>query len=277
MKLFLICDESEEDKKRNQLLVKAAKNNKIELIKVGLDNYQSLVLSKEDALYRTAKGPTAEIIQKILIAKFRPKTFYISNYLISRDTVSNNIVHKYNNVPIVKTEFVVSQDKEAINETVNQLGGWPIVFKEEGKRKGLGVHKVNDCDELIKLISSNEKYLLREFIESPGLSYRAIVLGEKVIFAYMNKSVNSKDFRSNIDQEKRERKIIELSKEEEKVLVKATRLTNVEFGAVDFAYDKKDNNKLKIFEVNSPFNFGPAEEISKKSIAEQMILYLMKK
>jgi len=263
----------------------AAKKNHIKIIEVNIDNYLRFKLSKRDFVYRISSDANSRYIEKEY-SFYKPITLRAEKGFNILESIYDNVVnatmlHQFYHLPIPKTEFINSSDKLLLKNTTKKLGGYPIVIKLRGSQKGMGVIKINNYKEYQKqtknLIEQNLVYITREFVDSPGLSYRAIVLGDVVLVCYKNQSVHEDEFRSNTDQKQRVREIIKLDKAEEKIMVKAVNVLDIEFGAVDFAYDKSDADKLKIFEVNYPCNFVPAQKLSGIDIAEKILIHLLNK
>lgn len=249
-------------------------------------NFDVKLIARDDILYRITTDKISKELEKNLVMSRKPKSLYLNVNEVDIDKVEENViksteVHVENNIVMPKTNFENTSVKEKLKKIVDELGGYPVVIKEIGGQKGLGVSKAENINELVnisrRLISTNKKYIIREFVDSPGISYRSIVLGNKILVTYKNESVDKSDFRSNINQKERIRKIVEVSKKDEKQIIKSVRCLKVSFGAVDFAYDSKDNNKMKIFEVNFPCNFVPAQRLSGIDIAKKILAYLIKK
>lgn len=276
-KLFLVAY-TQEDEKRKNAFYNACKEYNIEIVDVTMDNFLELKISTNDLFYRVTNGTNAQNIEKILVTKYRPKTLYKNNFpFIPIWTFDANIVHQSNNVPIAKTMFMNTDDEKYLESAVDNLNGFPIIIKVINKSKGEGVLKADNFDDLKKivneLIKTNQNYILREYVDSPGVSYRSIVLGDKILISYKNESVNKSDFRSNADQSQRIRKQVDVQPDNALILINAVNMLNTSFGAIDYAFDK--DNKVKIFEVNFPCNFIPAQELSGVNIAKEIISFLM--
>lgn len=278
-KLFLIAY-TQDDEKRKNAFYNACKELSIDVVDVTLENFSSLKIDSNDLFYRVTNGTNAQNIEKILVTKYHPKTLYKNDFpFIPIWTFDANILHQSNDIPIAKTEFINFCDEQYLQKVVDNLNGFPIVIKVINKSKGEGVLKADNFDELKKIVSelnaTNQNYILREYIDSPGISYRSIVLGDKILVTYKNESVNKNDFRSNADQTQRIRKEVQVQDNNALILIKAVNMLNTSFGAIDYAFDK--DNKIKIFEVNFPCNFIPAQELSNVDIAKEIIEYLIKK
>lgn len=264
---------------------KSAEDNGVEFIEVISENVNDIEVKDNDLVYRVTYDHDSVILEKkIMLSGRKIKTFYKKNNfdLVSRardNVIDATLIHKKNNISIPKTKFTNKIDNQNIDNIIEKLGSFPIIIKETGGQRGEGLHKVENKNDLISLTSDlrkNEKtFIIREFIDSPGLSYRAIVLGNNVEFCYRNESIDKSDFRSNVIQKDRKRKEIRLNNYDREMCVNAVKVLGLRTGAVDFAYDRKDG-KLKIFEVNMPYNFYPVEKDFNVSISKKILNYLMK-
>ena len=279
IKLFLIAY-TKDDENRKKAFYEACKKLDIDIVDVTLENFDSLKIDNNDLFYRVTNGINAQNIEKILLTKYHPKTLYKNDFpFIPIWTFDANIMHQSKDVPIAKTIFINSNSEEYLKKNTNELNGFPIVIKIINKSKGEGVLKADNFDDLKKIVNelvrTNQNYILREYVDSPGISYRSIVLGDKILVTYKIESVNKNDFRSNADQTQRIRKKVDIKPDDALILIKAVNMLNTSFGAIDFAYD--ENHKIKIFEVNFPCNFVPAQELSGIDIAQEIMQYLIKK
>lgn len=280
---FFVINRKNANNHTISLLKKSCNCLDLQFNEINIDNFEKVKITQKDILYRLATDINSKNIEKILI-KYNPKTFYHSNelgclHLALDNVVDATIKHQSENLPIPKTSFINTIDQKKIKQIIKRLGGFPIVIKKIGEQKGIGVDKADNLKDLInitkKYIDQKNPYIVREYIDSPGISFRSIVLDKKVLVTYKNVSIHKDDFRSNIDQLQRIREMAKISKFQENIIIKAVKTLGVNFGAVDFLYDK--NNQLKILEVNFPCNFAPAQKLSKINIAEKIILFLKDK
>lgn len=189
-----------------------------------------------------------------------------------------SLLHKMKDIPIPRTIFTCPKGKAKLLECSEYLG-FPLIIKITGGQKGIGVLKVDSLEALVSVVdylhAENKNFILREFIftgEKP-ISHRAIVLGDEVIFSYRNQSIDSGEFRSNVNQEKRSRVQISMKDEEKKACIKAAHAVNVNVAGVDFLYDKE--GKISILEVNFPFNFSPIVEDFSFPVHEKMVEFML--
>jgi glutathione synthase/RimK-type ligase-like ATP-grasp enzyme len=286
MKLFCISDypQSSQQTQIINSLKQVCKDKDITFVKKNINNYDRLRdrIKEKSILYRSGISQAAKDIEKNLINS-HTATFYISgkNYGDIDNVTQASIIHQKNNIPIPKTVFAATTDRNTLRKKIGYLGGFPVIIKIAQGQKGIGVILTESFPSLFSMVdylaANNTDFVIREFIKvkPPIHSYRAIVLGNRVEFAYKNISLDKDDFRSNVNQEQRKREKIELKQKEKDILVKSVRLLNYETGAVDFIYGK--DKSLKILEVNFPFNFVPVVKDLKYPIDEKMVDYLISK
>lgn len=209
-------------------------------------------------------------------------TLYSSYDRLLSQYPDSSVVHVTHNIPIPRTIFHLDPDRKKLRGYVESVGGFPVILKVLGSSEGVGVIKIESYASLFSivdyLLTKHRSVMMREFISvaAPLHSYRGVVLGDELVAVYRNESVEEDDFRSNVNQEARNRRVVEVDGETEKVLVRAVQVLGLEMGAVDFIFDK-DNQMAKILEVNFPFNFVPMVEQLNIPFHEQMVGYLTDK
>jgi len=249
-----------------------------------ITNYLDIDIQEDDALLRISSKHNAQILEKYLLTK-NPVTFYndtMRNISKPDNVIEATIIHEKNNIPIAKTVFSTTPlEKEIVKKHVEFLGGFPLILKTTSGSKGIGVIKIDSFSSLISVLDylkeKNVRYILREFIDVgiPAYTYRAIVIGNEVVFTYKNMSSNTEDFRSNTDQRQRDRKQIDLDPDTAAIMVNTVNSIGFELGAVDYLIDQEDN--IKILEVNFPFNFIPVVKHLNFNVNDKMIEYLLNK
>jgi glutathione synthase/RimK-type ligase-like ATP-grasp enzyme len=113
---------------------------------------------------------------------------------------------------------------------------------------------------------------MRQFIKAKE-SARLVVLGNEVIdsYAYI---VPEGDFRSNTGLSPNV-VLKRYSKEIEAVAIKAVQAMHLEVGGVDVIID--DRGEHYVMEVNFPFNFARAQNLTGTDVSGMMIDHLIKK
>ncbi len=284
MKFYCICKKNTKPE-IVEYLRSSCEKLKVDFHELYIETYDytnNIKIEKGDMLYRPYIAKRCQTLEKFLLSK-ELTTFYKDYKRSISKYPTSFFVHQKENVPVPKTIFDLSENRDLLKKYVDYVGGFPVILKVVGGSCGVGVLKIDSLSSLFSVVdylrSENvDELVIREFIDigKPSYSNRAVILGDKLEIAYKNTNVSSSDdFRSNVDQTTRKREIIKLPKEDEKILVKAVSTLDIELGAVDFVYDKSGN--LKIFEVNFPLNFVPIIEDLKYDINDRMVEYLIKK
>ncbi len=232
-------------------------------------------------MYRISDAPKAFLYEKQLLNTHAVSFYKTPNAMMNEwdNVFSATLIHQSEGIPIPKTIFFSSSKAEKLMSEVESIGGFPVILKVAGGQKGIGVIKVDSFDALQSLIdylSGEERtFILREFIDSgkPTASYRAIVIGNEVVFSYRNQSVDLNDFRSNTNQFERMRTQISLPVQEQLICIQAVNKIGLNTGAVDFLYRK--SGEIAVLEVNFPYNFAPIWEHFQFPIHKKMIEFLV--
>ena len=150
-------------------------------------------------------------------------------------------------IPIPKTYVVRSA--EYVPEIVHDIGKYPVILKSVSGAKGIGVSIVESERGLRSIIQmmidddNSSPLIIQEYIkEASGKDFRVVVV------AAMNRIATRKgEFRSNFALGGRV-KIAELTAEEKKIAIRATKAFGLDFAGVDIIRSK---NGPKVLEVNS--------------------------
>jgi len=240
-------------------------------------DYSNLpILTKDDLLYNAARG--SEVLETILLNK-EVTTFYIHNpdfVVANPDTTKYSILHDKANIPSPKTIYHLTNDRALLKKYVDYLGGFPIIIKAAGSTRGIGTIKIDSWQNLIStvdyLITTGDKFILRQFIENKGAA-RIIVLGNEVIATEFRDNIEN-DFRVSGNKIKNYYQR-DFDEQTYQIAINATRIANLEVSGVDIIYDM--NKQPYLLEMNTPFDFIPTQEVTNINIAELMIKYLTKK
>ena len=177
-------------------------------------------------------------------------------------------------IPIPKT--IYARDVSMIDFYLQMVGGTPVIVKTTSGSHGDGVLLL-DSDRSAKstiqaLIKLKTNFIIQEFINSNGVDFRGIVVGNKVVASYKRQAVKG-EFRANLHKGASAEAIL-LSKEDQAFCVKCAKALNLHTAGIDFIKDSNGNSLL--IEVNSNFGFK-IEKITGKNIAKEMILFLEEK
>lgn len=286
MKIYLITNPRKE--KLYNLLVEAANKHNLEVIKVTPELGENVNLFDEatesDLVYRIATNRIDRRFESALLSKGLTSIYKTSRNGIHKVLKTTTAYHlfKSRGIPTPESLIYIPKDiKELENQVNSRIGGFPVIVKVSGGSKGIGVIKVDSPDSLRSLLDylddQEVEYMVNKFIQiqKPVHSYRGAVLGGEVVFAYKNESVSSEDFRSNTNQNERNRTQVDLNEAERQLIIGACDVLGFEMGGVDFVYD--ESGQIYIFEVNTPFNFGPLVEDIGFPFHEKLIDYLVNK
>jgi gamma-F420-2:alpha-L-glutamate ligase len=155
--------------------------------------------------------------------------------------------------------------------------GYPLIVKSTKMGKGVGVHKVDDEEELASLVAeleANEKkpknYILQEFIPYV-YDIRALIIGDEV-FA-MRRIPGEGEFRANFSLGGAVEPY-ELDKKGKKLAIDALSAINMSVGGVDILITKDD--KRYILEVNHNAGFTGMEKATSKNIGKVLVAHAIK-
>jgi len=150
-------------------------------------------------------------------------------------------------IPIPKTYVVRSA--EYVPEIVHDIGKYPVILKSVSGAKGIGVSIVESERGLRSIIQmmidddNSSPLIIQEYIKD----FRVVVVGGKIVAAMNRIATRKGEFRSNFALGGRV-KIAELTAEEKKIAIRATKAFGLDFAGVDIIRSK---NGPKVLEVNS--------------------------
>ncbi len=153
--------------------------------------------------------------------------------------------------------------------------GESVIVKEAMGSFGMQVYLINNREDFIskvnELNNKNSDFIIQENIRSSfGRDIRVNIIGDKVIGAMLRES--EVDFRANITQGGKG-KLIELTKEQEELALKAHKVLCLDFSGVDLLFGENDEPLL--CEVNSNLNFLSFEKIWGKSFGKKILEYIL--
>lgn len=150
-----------------------------------------------------------------------------------------------------------------------------VVIKEGKGSFGMQVYLIEEKEAFInkvkELNKKNVRFIIQEkIVSSFGKDIRVNIIGNKVVGAMLRKS--NGDFRANISQGGIG-EIINLSREQEEIALKAHKELGLDFSGVDLLLG--ENNKPLLCEVNSNLNFLSFEKLWGKSFAREILNYII--
>ncbi|MBD3328609.1 RimK family alpha-L-glutamate ligase [Candidatus Peregrinibacteria bacterium] len=173
---------------------------------------------------------------------------------------------------------VVTRKLEYLDDAIKKIGGYPCIIKTCTGSYGAGVVIVESRRSLYSALdalwvnSKSNIIMIQEYVaEATGADYRAFVIGDKVVAA-MKRQAQPGEFRSNLELGG-EASIADLSLEEQKVAVKATKALGLQIGGVDMLLTSKGP---MIMEVNANPGFKGISDASGIDIAMEIVKYTEK-
>lgn len=267
MKLLILNIEGNEQKTLS-LLKTAAEELQISIIEIDpTKSLPSLNRNEDYLLYRICVGHRQLEID--LFNQFKCTSFAADYSYTDSQTKTFQRV----GLTIPKTFWQV--ELENLEDIVNEVG-FPLVIKRFGGFTGIGIMRVDNMTNCVKVIEllkqHNDRFLIQKFI--PHLKHaRQIVLGNNVVGSIEN-TVRHGDFRSNREWESRSVPK-NFSTEMQDIAITATRALGYEFGGVDIIWDEE--NIHYVLEVNFPCYFTNTQLTTNIPIAKMMIEYLRDK
>lgn len=190
----------------------------------------------------------------------------------SRDKLYSLQILSRAGVGLPKTVFTnYTRDVEHI---IDSVGGAPLVLKLLEGTQGLGVvlaETKNAATSVLEAFNGlGARVIAQEYIEEAGgADIRAFVIDGKVVGA-MKRQGKEGEFRSNLHRGG-SASVVELTDEEEKAALKATKALGLAVAGVDMIQSKKGP---LVLEVNSSPGLEGIEKATKKNIAKSIIRHI---
>lgn len=260
-------------------LRRAAESRGLRFVVIYQDKFnftEKIKTQPRDLLYRARITRKSANIEKYLLLKNNFTTFRRDRMDIFNrydNVFEASLIQEANGLPIIKSVFGFTKNREILSTYVKYLGGFPVVLKATGGSHGIGVIRVDSIESLFSvadvLDGSNRTYIMRKYI-SDCRHARLIVVGDKVVASIEYKK-DVDDFRTSDDDVAS----VDFGEQINEIAVKAVNILNVEFGGVDILIDK--NKKPYIAEVNFPCYFPRAQDTADVDVAGMMLDYLINK
>ncbi len=169
---------------------------------------------------------------------------------------------------------VLTRTPRGLKQSVERVGGLPVVMKLLRGTQGVGVMLVSvpvTAGSVFDTLQDLEQdVIIQQFIaEGGGRDYRVFVIGEKVVGTMM-RTAPSGEFRSNLHRGG-EGSIIKLPKTYERAAIRAAKTLGVEVAGVDIIESKSGP---LILEVNSSPGFEGIEAATGLNIAGMIVKYV---
>lgn len=192
----------------------------------------------------------------------------------SRDKLRSLQILSRAGLGLPKTVF--SNYSRDVEKILKEAGGAPVVIKLLEGTQGLGVVLADNKKAAVSVIEAfnglKARVIVQEFIkEAKGADIRAFVVDGHVVGA-MKRQAKEGEFRSNLHRGGTA-EVIELSREEELVAIKAANALKLGIAGVDMLQSERGP---LIIEVNSSPGLEGIEAATGKDIAGQIIKYVEK-
>ncbi|MFD1552135.1 30S ribosomal protein S6--L-glutamate ligase [Putridiphycobacter roseus] len=168
----------------------------------------------------------------------------------------------------------LSEDLHEAEGIVTKKMGYPFILKLIEGTQGIGVFLIPDQETAQRYFDlysgSKNKVIVQKFVsESFGRDIRIIVVGDQVVAA-MERVASANEFRSNIHRGG-SGKIVKLSKIEEDLAIKTTKVLGLNIAGVDII---RSANGPLLLEVNSSPGIEGIEKTTAINVAAAIIEYI---
>jgi RimK family alpha-L-glutamate ligase len=189
---------------------------------------------------------------------------------IASDKFLTSVFLENYNIPTPRT--IICEDSNKALEAFDDLGGDSVLKPLYGS-KGIGITRLNERglaeNVIYSLAQLNQVFYLQEYVEHYNRDIRILVLGDKVITGMYRVSDS---WKTNIYAGAKAEPI-EISKEMEKLAIRAAKVTKTEIAGVDIIESEKG---LSVLEVNSIPGFTALQGVTDINIASVIIDYFLK-
>ena len=232
-------------------------------------------LGHGDLLYRPAASALAIRVEQLLQGA-GVASFYCDALGPFLDCLNGPLLFERAGLPIPRTIYAATPDRDLLRRAVERLGGFPIVAKWLGHSSGVAVLRVDSLPALFSLMdyagSGANPPLLMECI-ADATHFRLIVIGDRAVAAYRN-AQQIDDFRSAGSDDPADYRI-EIDPEMARVAVAATEALGIEMAGVDIL--RAPDGRLALLEANVPCYYPQAQLVTGVDIAGMMLDHLTRK
>ncbi len=174
-------------------------------------------------------------------------------------------------IPTPKT--VVTESFRKALEAFHELGG-DVVVKPLFGAQGIGMVRVDNVDIAHKVFRaleiSGSVFYLQRFIPHHNRDIRAFIIGNEVFSSMLRKSST---WKTNVSQGAEPEKC-DLSRELEKISVKASKIVGCEYSGVDIL--ESESGEFFVTEVNSIPAWKGLQKVTAASIAKGIVNHVLK-
>ena len=179
-------------------------------------------------------------------------------------------------IPVPST--VVVRHFDYLDQAIKQVGGYPVIVKSVFGSFGKGVAIIESRRSLYSALDVLWRFgetnilLIQEYVmEADNSDFRAFVIGDKVVAA-MKRTAKSGDFRSNVHQGGN-MESVDLTVEEKKIAIKATKLMGLDYAGVDIMRSSKGPI---VIEVNANPGFAGINTVAPVDVPGALVEYAVK-
>jgi ribosomal protein S6--L-glutamate ligase len=161
-------------------------------------------------------------------------------------------LQRLSNAGIKIPRTIIAESPVHVKWLIDKVGSIPVIIKTNSGSQGKTVAIVDtkrSANSMLEFcLNTNLKVLVEEYIESEASDYRVWVVGDEIAVAMKRSAVNPDDFKANISRGGKGEKVT-LSKEDEKLCIKAAHCLGLNIAGVDLLKSKKTGASY-IIEVN---------------------------
>ena len=158
---------------------------------------------------------------------------------------------------------------------------FPVIIKGSGGDRGTRVFKVDNLEEMEKLVrdlrksetDEGKRYMLQEYIPNDG-DFRVLVLGDKVLGVMKRSSQSVAEFKNNYSAGGKV-EVAELPEEIKQLAVKAAKVCGLAVAGVDVAFRDNDFKKPVIWEVNKGPQFKGFMQATGIDVPAEIVKFLV--
>lgn len=276
MKLYYINDFV--PARTTDLMKQACAQRNVEFIEIHAPSFdylpeQQLLGDGTEMIYRPAVSLTAQRVEQFMYSA-GVGTFYRDPVKICFGCHNPTLQFHRNDLPIPRTVYACTTDREQLRRHVSNLGGFPVVVKAPGFSSGLGVMRVDSFPSLFSLIdfamSKGTLPMLIAYVPN-AVHWRLTVVGDKVIAAYQNVT-EADDFRTYATLDKN---LFTLAPNPvmADIAIRAVHCQGVALGGVDILAHA--SGRYYLLEANYPCYFATAQDAIGVDISGAMVDYLL--
>src|SRR5262245_13019251 len=197
MRFACIVDDTPEESRR--LLAEACATRGIEFLEVNAPAFSyesSQRLSAGDLLFRPAVSTAAKFVEQFLYGE-GVATFYADSGFLHRDVVLPRLILERAGIPVPRTIYAATSEKDVLDRYIDRLGGFPIVASlgGEGGRGTLWLDSRPSLYSTMEFCTDHGLVPALSAFVPDAMHWRVVVVGGKAVASYPN-PVRPDDFRS---------------------------------------------------------------------------------